>query len=249
MQKLRGRNLGNALLVVLTIPIIVYAFSAGPISGVTGGFGEPTCNQSGCHVGTAVNGGPGNVAISVPSSYTSGEMIPITVTVSDSDQQRWGFELSARTEGGEPAGTLIPGTNGFTQRRPDLNGVQYISHTQAGTRSGTSGGASFDFMWQAPDVSEGPVIFHAAGNAANNNFGPSGDRIYTTSATSRPPDGSVGCARAGTTRPRPPRPAAVGRRWPRRGGPRCSQRSRPRSLKPRASLSRGWSPSSCRRCP
>ena len=187
------RNLGNALLLVLAIPIIVYAFSTGPISGVTGGFGEPTCSQSGCHVGTAVNGGPGSVAIPVPSSYTSGEIIPITVTVSDPDQQRWGFELSARIEtgpqAGQRAGELIPGTDGNTQRRPDLSGVQYISHTSLGTRNGTTGGASFNFMWQAPDVSEGPVVFHAAGNAANGNFAPSGDRIYTTSATLPPEPG------------------------------------------------------------
>ena len=85
MAKKKERNLWNALLLVLAIPIIVYAFSSGPPLGVTGGFGEPTCNQSGCHVGTAVNGGPGSVAITVPSSYTSGEMIPITVTVRDPD--------------------------------------------------------------------------------------------------------------------------------------------------------------------
>ena len=166
-----------------SISLLLFAFPGAPPPGRTGGFGEANCTQ--CHVGT-VNSGPGSVTIAVPEFYTSGDTFPIRVTVSDPDQRRWGFELSARTEGGEQAGTLIPGTDGFTQRRPDLSGVQYISHTQAGTRLGAAGGASFDLQWQAPDVSAGPVIFHAAGNAANNDFLPSGDRIYTTSATLYP---------------------------------------------------------------
>ena len=186
MAKKKERNPWNALLVLLAFPIIVYAFSSGPPLGVTGGFLEPTCNQLGCHVGPpAVNGGPGSVAIAVPGTYNSSETLSVTVTVSDPEQQRWGFELSARTNpGGQQAGTLIS-TDGLTQVRTQ-NGIQYISHTLQGTRNGTLQGTSFNFMWQAPDVSAGEVIFHAAGNAANGDFNNTGDRIYTTSATSQP---------------------------------------------------------------
>lgn len=185
-KKLRGRNRWNLLLLILAIPILLTAFSTGPIPGVTGGFGEPTCNQSGCHTGTGVNAGPGRVTITAPESYTSGGTFPITVNVSDPNQRRWGFELSARTQDGQQAGTLIPGSDGFTQLASALRGIQYIEHTLAGTRVGTTGGASFTFLWRAPDVSAGPVVFNTAGNAANGDFNHTGDRIYTAQVTVQP---------------------------------------------------------------
>jgi len=166
------------------IPILVRAYSTGPPSGYTGGFSEPNCTA--CHSTFAVNSGAGSVSIAVPANYTSGTTYTITVTVSDANQMRWGFELSARTQSGQQAGTLLAGTDGFTQRLSDSDGVQYISHTSDGTRLGTTGGVNFEFQWTAPDVSAGPVIFHAAGNAANGNLANTGDRIYTTSSTSQP---------------------------------------------------------------
>ena len=169
---------------ILAIPILLYARSAGPPSGVTGGFGEGNCTS--CHDDFPVNSGSGSVSIAVPLSYSSGTTYPITVTVADPNQMRWGFELSARTQTGQQAGTLIAGSDGFTQRLANLGAIQYIGHTSAGTRIGTPGSASFAFTWQAPDVSAGPVVFHAAGNAANGDLDDGGDRIYITSATSQP---------------------------------------------------------------
>lgn len=173
------------LLLALAVPVLVYAFSSGPPQAHTGGFGEPTCTE--CHVGTGLNAGPGKVEITPPPSYESGVTYPITVRVSDPNQRRWGFELSVRTTpGGQQAGTLIVGTDGFTQRLANFNSIQYISHTSVGTRAGTTTGASFTFSWTAPDVSVGPVVFHAAGNAANASFSELGDRIYATSVTVQP---------------------------------------------------------------
>ena len=173
------------------ISLVLFAFSGAPPAGTTGGFGEGDCTR--CHVGT-VNSGPGGVTITVPEFYTSGDTFPIRVTVSDPDQRRWGFEISARIQSGsqegQQAGVLIHGDDGFSQLLGSSNGIQYIVHTGPGTRSGTTAGSvSFDLQWQAPDVSAGPVIFHAAGNAANNDFSPIGDRIYTTSATLHPEPG------------------------------------------------------------
>jgi uncharacterized protein (TIGR03437 family) len=182
-----GNNLWMALLLALAIPILVYAYAEGPPAAVTGGFGEPTCTD--CHTGTALNGGSGKVTITGPQTYTSGGTFNITVTVFDAAQRRWGFELSARTQAGKQAGTLKVGTDGFTQFVPTSNGIQYIAHTIAGTRNGirdTGSGVSFNFSWTAPDVSAGPVIFNAAGNAANGDGTQFGDHIYSTSLTSQP---------------------------------------------------------------
>ncbi len=172
-------------LAALAVPLLVYAFSTGPPSEHTGGFNEPTCNE--CHVGTPLNGGAGSVVITAPSTYASGQTYPITVRVSDPNttQRRWGFELSARTQNGQQAGSLVP-TNNQTQLLPTFNGIQYISHTSLGTRAGTTQGVNFTFNWQAPNVTAGPVVFHAAGNAANNSGTEVGDHIYTTSATVQP---------------------------------------------------------------
>jgi hypothetical protein len=118
----------------------------------------------------------------------SGAVYPITVRVEDpgEDRMRWGFQLSARTQGGAQAGTLSP-TDGFTQLAETFNLIQYINHTEEGTRPGMGGGADFVFNWTAPDTSAGPIVFHAAGNASNSSGDEFGDRIYTTSLNVPPP--------------------------------------------------------------
>ena len=179
----RKTSIGTVLLLSAVIPIVVVAYSTGPPAARTGGFGERTCTE--CH-GTTANSGPGNVTITAPATYTSGGTFPITVAVSDPNARRWGFEMSARTQSGQQAGTLLPGSDGFTQIVTE-SGIQYIEHTFNGTRGGRPGPVSFEFQWRAPDVSAGPVVFHVAANAANNNFNNDpGDRIYTSSATAQP---------------------------------------------------------------
>src|SRR5690606_10512983 len=111
------------------------------------------------------------------------------------DRMRWGFQLSVRTQGGSQAGALTP-TDALTRLAETFNSIQYIEHTEDGTRPGTGSGADFLFNWTAPDTAVGPVIVHAAGNASNCSGDEFGDHIYTTSLTiSRPPpsvpDGGV----------------------------------------------------------
>ena len=188
-----GKDLWAALVFALLAPLLVYAYDGStmpPPPGVTGGFGEATCID--CHVGTDLNGGAGKVTISVSSaagtvaSYSSGSVYQITVNVSDPVQQKWGFELSARTLAGQQAGTIKIGGDGFTQTLRSFNGIQYIAHTFRGTRTGTRSGVNFTFSWTAPNVSAGPVVFNAAGNAANGDSTNLGDHIYDTLLTLQP---------------------------------------------------------------
>jgi uncharacterized protein (TIGR03437 family) len=135
-----------------------------------------------------LNAFSGSVVITAPATYASGQTYQITVRVSDpvTTQRRWGFELSARTQdSGQQAGTLIV-TNNQAQLLPTFNGIQYIAHTALGTRPGQTQFADFTFDWQAPNVTAGPVVFHAAGNAANNSGTEFGDHIYSTFATVQP---------------------------------------------------------------
>jgi uncharacterized protein (TIGR03437 family) len=179
----------HVLLLTLAVPILVWAFAEGPPDAHTGGFGEQSCAE--CHGTGRVNINGGRVTVTLPDTYSSGVTYPIKVTIFDSAQRRWGFELSARTADGAQAGVLTP-TDAFTQIAfPSANrAIRYIEQTSVGTRAGTrdtGAGISYTFNWTAPDVTAGPVVFDAAANAANNNGIPdSGDHIYTVEASLQP---------------------------------------------------------------
>lgn len=157
-----------------------YGHSAGPDPRFTGGAGDAPEACSACHGGSP-NTGKGSVKITFPAAtYTAGAKHHIIVQVSDPDQRRWGFQLSARLNSNPAngqAGELNPTDNftqvlcdnGFPKPCPAGQPVEFIEHTTAGTRNGTSGGASFEFDWTAPADGAGPVTFFAAGNAANGN--------------------------------------------------------------------------------
>ena len=159
------------------------AFSSGPPLAHTGAFGESTCIV--CHSGNSLNSPGGSLSIgNVPQNYEPGQVYPIQVVISRSGQQRWGFELAVRVaSNGQQAGSLTA-TNSTTQVTT-FNGIQYISHTSAGTFQGSAQG-TWTFNWTAPSTPLGPVLFAAAGNAANGNLSNSGDFIYTATATTAP---------------------------------------------------------------
>lgn len=173
---------------VLLLPLCaagLFAHSFGAPIGETGAPGETNCTV--CHIGTANTGG-GSVRISLidATTYSPGQTVHLTVTDSDPTAMRWGFELTARlgSDGTKPAGTLsLASGDSLAQLEAGAGGLQYVTHTSAGTRAGTSGGANWDIFWTAPSASVGAVTFYAAGNAANNNGAPTGDHIYTTSLT------------------------------------------------------------------
>jgi uncharacterized protein (TIGR03437 family) len=156
-----------------------YANSDGAPEGHTGAPGEQTCTA--CHLGTA-NSGRGRVRVEFPTNgYTPGQKSRMRVIVEDPTAIRWGFELTARLESNSrtTAGTLAS-SDGNTLVNSG-GGLQWITHTTAGTRRGVTGSAAFEFDWTAPATDLGAVVFYAAGNAANGNGTNAGDNIYTTS--------------------------------------------------------------------
>jgi uncharacterized protein (TIGR03437 family) len=189
----------------------LWSNSTGPPPFVTGGPfpGERSCDQMGCHAfPNKVNSGRGGVMISV-SPYVPGRKQTIVVTVSDPSptQRRWGFELTARLASNTAAGagnfSCAFNSNTFNcetadglaqvicdDGNPPSSGQcaagkpQFAEHTLAGTRSGASGGVSFQVDWTAPGSDVGAIIFAAAGNAANgNDQADPGDNIYTAVQT------------------------------------------------------------------
>ncbi len=162
----------------------VFAFSFGPNDGLTGAPGEGNCTQ--CHSGNSLNASGGTLVLGVPGTYLPGEMYDIVVDLSRSGQSRWGFEMTALNGNGARAGTFTPANNGNTQVTA-ANSKQYIKQTTQGSASGTRDKNQWAFKWTAPTNDVGPITFYAAGNAANGDFGTSGDYIYTQSDTSEVP--------------------------------------------------------------
>ncbi len=161
------------------------AFREGPPTGVTGAPSEVNCTD--CHFGGGPNTGGGTLSITgLPATYTAGQEITVTVTISQSGRSRFGFELTAINDGGNAAGTISVTDTTRTQELTGPNGRMYISHTAAGTNPTGAGTNSWSFKWTAPATSTGKVTFYAAGNAANNDGAQTGDLIYTTSASINP---------------------------------------------------------------
>jgi hypothetical protein len=169
--------------------VTLFAYSGGPpeaVNGVT----VSTCNQVFCHNSFQLNSGTGSVAIGgLPTTWTPGQTYSLTVTVTGGT--RYGFQFTAVSDSsGVQAGTfsaaspndgrvsICPGGSGCF----NSSSLQFAQHNSFQNFSGL-----FSFRWTAPSSANfGPVRFNVAGNAANNNTQPDGDRIYTTSAIISP---------------------------------------------------------------
>jgi hypothetical protein len=176
-------------IMLVSAPMLL-AYVEGPLPGRTGGFGEPTCRA--CHFDNRLDDPPGTLRLSgVPRSYTPNTAYTITITLARPDLRRGGFELSSRfasgPKAGRQAGTLRP-----LDRRVQLvsstdGALQYAQHSQPGTVTTTPGRIQWSVGWIAPARAEGPVVFHAAGNATNDDASALGDYIYLTEARSLEP--------------------------------------------------------------
>jgi uncharacterized protein (TIGR03437 family) len=163
----------------------VRAFRGGPDPSLTGAPGESTC--SACH-----GGGPlgGTLSISgLPANYSPNQEVTLTVSLSQANRGRFGFQLTAIDDSGRRAGDLTP-NDGNTQTQLNTvsgNQRQYINHTLSGTNPVSSGMGSWTFKWTAPAQSVGRVTFYIAGNAANGTGSTDGDTIYTINQSTAPP--------------------------------------------------------------
>jgi uncharacterized protein (TIGR03437 family) len=186
----------------VSLPVLLLAYSEGPDAGNAGVPGESDCTS--CH-GT---GGSGSVSVTFPKglTYTPGVVQHLVVTISDPTQKRWGFQLTARKSADSTvqAGTFTPGPDGNTQLACAYQNMlfkaaaalcvshaaqyplQYIDHTQPGTRNGTLGSITFEFDWTPPATNMGNIGVYVSANAANGDTTDRGDHIYLKSYTLTP---------------------------------------------------------------
>ena len=177
------------------LPVILMGHASGPDPAVSGGPGDSTCAQGGCHVGTGnpTRGSGVELIFAGAASYTPGVTQRLTVKISSPQvgSHTNGFQLSVRpsSDGTQQAGDLVPIDQATQvlcatgQFKPCLAAapVQYIEHSLAG-----SGQSQWSFDWTPPATNVGPVTFYFAGNAANGNGQNTGDRIYVNTASATP---------------------------------------------------------------
>jgi uncharacterized protein (TIGR03437 family) len=211
MERQRKLLVAKVAVVMGAIPLLIWAHEYGPDPGHCGVPNElGTCNQATCHVGTNVNAGGGSVSVAFPNgrNYTPGVKQHLVVTIADSAQKAWGFQLTARPSNSSStmAGTFAstdanttllcsptnffsqqeaPFVSGKTQTCPATMTLQYIEQSLTGYNAsrGKPGSQSFEFDWTPPSTASGDVVVYVAGNAANGDLQPTGDHIYTATYT------------------------------------------------------------------
>jgi len=193
MNQSKKLSWAKCVVIAFALPIAIYAYATGPDPGYSGVPSEGGSCSS-CHSGS---GGSGSVSVAFPNGlvYTPGVTQHLIVTVADSAQRRWGFQLAARqaSNSRSQAGTFSPSdgnsqlvcvTTSFRQSSCSASGaLQYIEHTLAGTRSGQKNSAAFAFDWNPPATDVGDVVVYVAGNAANADGTQFGDHIYANKYT------------------------------------------------------------------
>ena len=196
MRRYLGLAVATALAIVAAAPGPAAAVADGPEPGFTGGFGEPTCTA--CHFDSPAEPEEGALVIEgLPERYEPGREYPLRVTLRDARLERGGFQLAVRYADGESEGRQagLLAVESLDAERAEVveHGeppVLYARQTLAGARSVDSRETSWVIRWTAPpevDGTGGPVVVHAAANAANDDESALGDVIHQASARSGPP--------------------------------------------------------------
>lgn len=167
-----------------------HTFSNGAPAGHTGSPADGvSCAKSGCHAG-----GPNQtnetiqIGADIPESgYVGGTTYNISVTMTKSGGQKFGFQLSPQDNSGDAVGSLIAGSG------TSITGGHYMTHL-AGTTTASGGTKTWNFQWTAPTAGTGNVNVYYAGNFTNNMNNSSGDVIVTGSVVAN--ESNVGISEA-----------------------------------------------------
>ena len=167
--------------------------SNGAPAASTGAPDEKHCSNVGCHATFAPNIGVAQLSISVgdnATEYRPGEKYQVTVSITNPDLVRFGFQAVAlknsdNTNAGtiqitdEPRTQIIPGYGNLSERK-------YATYTYAGTEAISTGIGKWSFEWIAPETNVGPVTFYVGSVAANNDGTDDGDYTYSKKITLSP---------------------------------------------------------------
>lgn len=165
------------------------AFDFGPPDGYCGNPPDGyACNI--CHYEFDLNSGDGSLQlIGLPATAVAGTTYTLTVRISDPEQQRWGFELTAVDDvyPDQQGGQLVLTDPIAQQLSEDGYGTaDFLKQTKVGSHEGeASGPIEWSFDWKAPATAGASITFYLAGNAANADDNYTGDYIYTLSQSTQ----------------------------------------------------------------
>jgi len=169
------------VLIVLATCFTWLSNSNGALPQNTGAPGDLTCGRAPCH-NIPVNVGDASIGIDVNNgaeAYQPGSTHTLTVSISDAQSPRNGFQIVALDENNENIGTWILTTPGEMKI---IDGIglprKYVTHQSAGNMQN-----SWTLDWEAPQEDVGDITFYASVLDANNNGNNMGDAVYTTSNT------------------------------------------------------------------
>lgn len=168
-----------ALVIGIGLSTNSFAKEDGAPSGNTGSPGDDnqTCAHVDCHTGSASEK-DGLIFTDVPETgYLAGIDYLVTVTITDTAVQKFGFQASPQTITGSKLGDLSLINTLHTKM---TGGSKYVTHTLSGTSG--DGERTWTFNW-TPDDAHGDVTFYVAVNASDNEEDATGDKIYTSSVT------------------------------------------------------------------
>lgn len=151
----------------------------------TGGFGEQTCHS--CHFDYDLNREEGSLSVTgIDETFIPGENHEITVTVESEQLEVGGFQITARHKDGSQAGEFIWDGDRLMLTPSISDDIQYLQHSDNGTRPTGDQEVSWSFTWQAPDENSKTVIVNIASNAGNDDDSAFGDWIYVKELTTSP---------------------------------------------------------------
>tara|TARA_B100000214_G_scaffold230726_1_gene168198 strand:+ start:1291 stop:2067 length:777 start_codon:yes stop_codon:yes gene_type:complete len=174
------------IIIIITSLIVFYPLpsnsnSTGSIGGKTGSPGDGvSCTQ--CHYAVTANGAIIDTDIPI-DGYIPGEIYTVTVNISQSGVNNFGFEITSEETnfGSAKKGVFFVTDNTETKL---VNNNTAITHQAAGM-NGTNNSKSWSFDWQAPGFasSTGSVTFYGAFIGANADGQNTGDTYHATTLT------------------------------------------------------------------
>ncbi len=176
---------GIACFIVLTSETTGVLDSSGKL-GNAGGPGEQTCSNTGCHGsgngsgtsgGLANNAGPGSITLTavpafVGNTYVPNQVYSITVSVSETGKNKFGFSCEFLDNSGNTNPSvnnsvgLVTITNSVTTRKGQPFGTARVYATHQTNGGAVANSANFTFNWTAP--ASGTVNVYYDGAAVNN---------------------------------------------------------------------------------
>ena len=166
----------KAYLLVFLLPLyLLFSNSNGAPAGVTGSPGDNNRKCDQCHSYSGAGYSPTFEVTGIPADgYQPGQTYQLTLTVSNVNTARMGFEACVENASNQKQGTFS-NIDGTTQA---IQGNTYITHTSSSNTQ-----TQWSFNWTAPTTAQGDLNLYFSVNMANGDSNTTGDYVQAGSAS------------------------------------------------------------------